>query len=171
MVPPISTTESTFDRVPYSLIQFNLAGLDDSPTECDGCSRLVSHNLTLLGINHEIRVGSVAITFFDTSDIVRPHIVCPHFWVHLVRDVEKGFSSDAYLIDFRLKMWLGHLSEESLKALPHGFVRQLDYSPNVLYKKENVVAGGVLPKGLYNILRQRFPIDEGIQNFLSSKIS
>ena len=166
MVRPTSTTDSTFNRVPYSLIQFNLAGLDDSPTECDGCSRLVSHNLTLLGINHEIRMGSVAITFPDTSDVVRPH-----FWVNLVRDVEKGFSSDAYLIDFRLKMWLGHLSEESLKALPHGFVRQLDYSPNVFYKKENVVAGGVMPKGIYKILRQRFPIDEGIQNFLSSKIS
>lgn len=79
--------------------------LDGCYLECDGLSTVISSLLTSAGVPHRLLIGSVR-----TED----HGGIPiHLWI------EAG----EYVIDFRLRMWLG-----DDPSIPHGFFKNIEYS-------------------------------------------
>ncbi|EOV0986130.1 hypothetical protein ACW6AV_003622 [Edwardsiella piscicida] len=93
-----------------------LMTLDDCQIECDGMTRVISYLLNKAEIRHSCMYGFVQNE--QTKDIVTPH-----FWIIL---------EDGWLVDLRLRMWLGDND-----TIPHG-VFHPDNEPNFLYQGEPV---------------------------------
>ncbi len=93
-----------------------LMTLDDCQMECDGMTWAVSHLLNEAGVPHDCMYGFVRNE--QTKDIVTPH-----FWVVL---------DDGWLVDLRLRMWLGDHDN-----IPHG-VFHPDNEPGLFYKGDPV---------------------------------
>ncbi len=79
-----------------------LKRFDSLPLECDGFSRVATYALTKLGVPHRVMGGYV-----ETP----AGVVQPHFW--LVLD---GGDGEAWVVDYRLRMWAG-------PNMPHGVFR------------------------------------------------
>ena len=80
-----------------------LAPLDRAPLECDGMTHVIAFALSRAGVPFNIMAGQVV-------DLVTGCKVFPHYWIDL---------DDGWLIDFRLRYWLG-----SDDRIPHGVFRQ-----------------------------------------------
>ncbi|HAH6504770.1 MULTISPECIES: hypothetical protein [Enterobacterales] len=93
-----------------------LMTLDDCQMECDGMTWAVSQLLNDAGVPHDCMYGFVRNE--QTKDIVTPH-----FWVVL---------DDGWLVDLRLRMWLGDHDN-----IPHG-VFHPDNEPGFFYKGDPV---------------------------------
>lgn len=80
-------------------IELDLLYLDDCQVECNGMSWAVSYLLDQASIKHECMLGYVMSD--NTGEAVTPH-----YWVTL---------PGGWIIDFRLRMWLGNTDD-----VPHG---------------------------------------------------
>lgn len=87
-------------------LEILLLSLDDAPVECDGMTYAISHLLDRARINHRCMMGHV-------EERATGSVVAPHLWVEL---------GDGWIIDFRLRMWLGDHD-----CIPHGVFRREDY--------------------------------------------
>jgi hypothetical protein len=79
--------------------------LDPCYLECDGLTSVISSLLTGAGVSHRIFIGS-AKTEGNFG-------ISPHLWIEV----------DDYVIDYRLRMWLG-----DDPSIPHGFFKKSEYS-------------------------------------------
>ncbi|RRJ54939.1 hypothetical protein EHV15_35810 [Paenibacillus oralis] len=79
--------------------------LDSLELECDGLSRVISSLLSSAGVSHRLFIGSVT-TIGNKG-------MCPHLWIEV----------DDYVIDYRLRMWLGHDP-----SIPHGVFKKSEFS-------------------------------------------
>lgn len=79
--------------------QANLQLLDACDLECDGLTFALGHALERAGIRHRRMVGYVS--WYPGKELV-----VPHCWIEL---------GGGYVIDFRLRMWLGNNEN-----VPHG---------------------------------------------------
>jgi hypothetical protein len=93
-------------------LSLQLAALNDAPLECDGMTHAISAALSRAQVSHRCMTGYV-------TDNSSGNIVTPHLWVEL---------GDGWIVDFRLRMWLG--DEE---RVPHGVFRPQD-QPEFLYQ-------------------------------------
>lgn len=89
-----------------------LMALDDCQLECNGMTWAISHLLKEANVQHDCMYGYV-------QDKQTKDIVAPHFWVVL---------NDGWLVDLRLRMWLGDHD-----SIPHGIFYP-DNEPGFLYK-------------------------------------
>lgn len=87
-------------------LEILLLALDDAPVECDGMTYAISHLLDRAGINHRCMMGHV-------QEQTTGSAVSPHLWIEL---------GDDWIIDFRLRMWLGDDDR-----IPHGVFCREDY--------------------------------------------
>ena len=107
---------------------------DQLPLECDGMSRLLSHEFYRLGLVYNCYMGEVS-NGKDGSNVY------PHFWVELpVMGVEPLF------VDLRLRMWLGDRED-----VPHGIFLEKEY-PHILYTNKQYVRTPPLSDVLYKVL-------------------
>lgn len=143
-----------------------LQGSDSSPTECDGCSRLVSHDLTLLGVDHRIYQGYVEINAGDGLK----YAVTPHFWVNVWDDAR-----NLYIVDFRLRCYAPQdWQEELVEQIPHGLFLYTDFEesfefhrPLTLYYEEvEPILSGVLPLSWITALKTDFTKLPEVQEFI-----
>ncbi|MBB3105256.1 hypothetical protein [Azomonas macrocytogenes] len=81
------------------VLELALLPLDECKLECDGMTYIISHLLTHAGITHKRMVGYV-------DDQLTRQVIHPHCWIEL---------PGGYVIDFRLRMWLGDCDQ-----IPHG---------------------------------------------------
>lgn len=116
-----------------------LSPADQSPTECDGCSRLVSHLLTQQGIEHYPRAGKL---------IAQSRTLPRHCWVELP---DQG--GTIWRIDYRLRCWLG-------AGYPHGIVLPTPDHPTYQVDEAIHFTGGLMPEGVYNALLMNFDLTE-----------
>lgn len=107
-----------------------LSALDDSQVECDGMTRAISYALTEVGINHQCYIGHVHETKGD-------QFVIPHVWIELPR---------GWLIDFRLRMWIGDTDE-----IPHG-VFHASSAPNIVYTHTDVFNTHPVPRVVLDVM-------------------
>jgi hypothetical protein len=77
--------------------------VDQLALECDGCSHVVCHRLANMGIDHKMMSGQFVLK--KRGDDLQ--VVSPHVWVE----------TDNYIIDYRLRMWLGEHGH-----VPHGVI-------------------------------------------------
>ncbi len=129
----------TFSGYSLNELEQLLSPADLSPTECEGCSRLVSHLLTQLGIEHQPRVGKL---------ITELRSLPRHCWVELPDQ-----SGNIWRIDYRLRFWVG-------PNYPHGIVLPAPDHPTYQADEAIHFAGGLLPEGVYNALLMDFDISE-----------
>lgn len=122
---------SSFSSYNLPRLQDLLSTADQSPTECDGCSRLVSHFLTQRAIQHHCYQGrGVAL---DGKTIP------PHYWVELLD--QDGIT---WRIDYRLQLWLG-------ADYPHGIFLPESHHPTYI-PVQTTGFGGILPQALVSVL-------------------
>ena len=88
-----------------------LVALEDCPIHCVEMTYSISHLLKQAGIDHLCMSGAV------TDDVTSDSVV-PHCWVEL---------EDDWVIDYRLRMWLGDEDR-----IPHGVFRKATY-PGLSY--------------------------------------
>ncbi len=86
-------------------LEQDLLQLDDCQIECNGMSWSVSYLLDQAGIEHECMLGFVIDEFSGQA-------VTPHYWIKL---------EDDWIIDYRLRMWLGDTDD-----VPHGVFHKAD---------------------------------------------
>lgn len=79
--------------------------LDPCYLECDGLSSVISSLLSAVGISHNLFVGSAK----KSGNIG----ISPHLWIEV----------DDYIIDYRLRMWLG-----DDPSIPHGIFKRSECS-------------------------------------------
>jgi hypothetical protein len=108
-------------------IQKYLDQLDDLRLECDGMTRVITYKLRELDVEHEVRVGCIAMG--DKEFI-------PHYWIEL------RLGAVPYIIDYRARMWLG-------PDAPHGVFEKAS-RPDVTYDGEAVPM--IVDKRTYDIL-------------------
>lgn len=80
-------------------LEMDLMDLDDCQIECNGMSWAISYLLGRAGIKHECMLGYVMSEHTNEA-------VTPHYWITL---------PGGWLIDFRLRLWLGDTDD-----VPHG---------------------------------------------------
>lgn len=97
-------------------LEVALLTLDDCQVECDGMTWAISHLLGEAGVEHDCMYGFV-------RNEKNKDIVAPHFWILL---------NDGWIIDFRLRMWLGDSD-----TIPHGIFHPGN-EPNFQYKGDSV---------------------------------
>lgn len=88
-------------------LEIDLMDLDDCQIECNGMSWAISHLLDSAGIEHECMLGYVISE--DSNEAVTPH-----YWITL---------PGGWIIDFRLRMWLGDTDD-----IPHGVFHNTEAS-------------------------------------------
>lgn len=96
----------TIIPIPDCLVQLNnvLHVIDDAPVECDGHTLMVSSALKHAGISHQRICG---VLRNPKTNFKLPL----HFWIQV----------GEFILDYRLKMWVGFYSGEELaKCAPHG---------------------------------------------------
>lgn len=92
--------------------------VDKAPLECDGHTMMISNALLKASIPHERILGKV-------SGMQNDFCFSPHFWIKL----------DAFIIDYRLKMWVNLIYGESVsKTAPHGIFPANSVELNYLYE-------------------------------------
>ena len=71
--------------------------------ECDGSTRVISNILNENGIEHNVKVGTIAYgdKFFS-----------PHFWI------EVPIEDEVIIIDYKSKMWMGDEAKQGIFVLP-----------------------------------------------------
>lgn len=138
----------TFSGHTLNELEQLLLPADLSPTECEGCSRLVSHLLTQLGIEHQPRVGKL---------ITQAHILSRHCWVELLDQ-----SGNIWRIDYRLRFWVG-------PNYPHVIVLPAPHHPTYLTDQAIHFTGGLLPDGVCNALLMDFDINELLSQLKQSQ--
>lgn len=107
-----------------------LGALDDAPLECDGMSYAISVALGRAGIRHRCALGYV-------RDEQTGNCVAPHLWIVL---------ADGWIVDFRLRMWLGDEDR-----IPHGvFHPQLQ--PEFTYQGEYRERQGSISEGVLELM-------------------
>lgn len=102
---PMQTSEPQEYRMWLERLAAALAPLDPAALECDGMTNAVSNLLRAADIDHQSCQGHVVDA--NTGDTV-----VPHCWIAF----EGG-----WVLDFRLRMWLGERPE-----IPHGLISPLD---------------------------------------------
>lgn len=128
--------ETSFSGQSLSQVAELLQMADQSPTECDGCTYLVSHLLTQAEIPHLCRIGTV---------IAWGKKVIPlHFWAEIVSD-----QGSMWRVDYRCQYWFG-------KEYPHGIVLPQPHHPLYLHNPEQQPFGGLLPEEIVQILVMQF---------------
>jgi hypothetical protein len=125
-----------------------LRSADQSPTECDGCSRLVAHDLELLGIPTLICWGSAILSREDESGTLQ-YIEFPHCWIKIYDDDDVFYS-----VDFRLRCYaeLAGWTEEELKVIPHGIFGD-GHSYAVQHFENRWEVGVLLDPAIYSALK------------------
>ncbi len=104
----------------------------ESPTECDGMTRICHTILTQHNISHQTYMGTLTLEGEEVE---------PHFWI----DLPSGSR-----IDYRARMWLGN----DTNAIPHGVFQPTDF-PDVIYQGEPVELE-LLPPVLLTIMTTQF---------------
>jgi len=139
---------SKFNGMSVTDLRFFLHDAEYSPTECDGCSRLVAHQLALMTVDNQLWTGIV--------EVIKPNgmmTVSPHFWVELKADDETP-----HIIDFRLQYWaqLYNWPNNVIKDLPHGiFEANAIQLSGITYIKVREMPSQVIPTAVYDVLTQR----------------
>lgn len=115
----------------YSLQELEeiLAIADRSQTQCDGCSRLVSHLLTQKQVQHFPRTGQVIAS--------GGRAIALHYWVELLDDF-----GAMWRIDYRLQHWLG-------EGYPHGIFRPQPHHPLYLHFPVPMFGGELSPAAYF----------------------
>jgi hypothetical protein len=123
----------------YNLPQLQdlLSTADQSLTECDGCSRLVSHFLTQQAIQHHCHQGKVVASDGKTIPL--------HYWIELPDDQD----AITWRIDYRLQYWLG-------ANYPHGIFLPKSHHPTYIPVQTDF--GGILPQALVDVLLLDFDL-------------
>jgi hypothetical protein len=127
--------------VEISELEILLQEYDRTPTECDGCTRLISHGLAKAGVVHQVFQG--VCNQFDGDRLVRS---IPHYWIDLL---------DGFRVDYRLRMWMGQSDQ-----IPHGIFVPSQY-PNLKWIGEPFTFS-VLPEAILKALTTPFPIGFGL---------
>lgn len=104
-------------------LELDLLELDDCEIECNGLSWSISYLLTQAGIQHECMFGYALEELTNRA-------VAPHYWIQL---------DGGWIIDFRLRMWLGDKD-----SIPHGVFHESDASwLGIVYSGESISKTGV----------------------------
>lgn len=97
MYPNTTSTPSPYQEW-LSDLEIEVLKLEDSAVECDGMTWLISHALSAAKMEFTVMQGYVKHEFKG--------LVAPHFWIEMPL---------GYVIDLRLRMWLGDDEQ-----VPHG---------------------------------------------------
>ncbi len=121
-----------------------LAPLDHAALECDGMTNSVSNLLRAADIDHQSCLGHVV-------DATTGDTVVPHCWIAF----EGG-----WVLDFRLRMWLGERPE-----IPHGLISPLDQTRFAYHGTASQVP--MLSKSLLAILTDGLSVQVDLSEFES----
>lgn len=111
-------------------LQNLLAVYDNSPTECDGLTRIYHTLLCKQKIPHQVMVGKCS---YNSQSMPI------HFWIDLLPP------HAGWRVDYRLQMWFGHS-----KDVPHGIFQPQDF-PAIIYEGKPVELD-VLSKQIFQFL-------------------
>lgn len=104
-------------------LELDLMGLEDCQVECNGMSWAISYLLDQACVEHDCVLGYVISEHTGEA-------VTPHYWITL---------PDGWIIDYRLRMWLGDTDE-----IPHGVFHETEAANfGMRYEGESLLRVGL----------------------------